>query len=119
MEDAVTFDILMKHLDKDNIMTEITNHIEKGHERASKELVAMGYKQVIKDISITAGGLLMKGDRLVIPKSLVRNVLEAAHEGHPGKESMTRQLRQSVWWLGMTSDVKEYVGSCTPCLASV
>ena len=48
----------------------------------------------------------------MLPKALVPEVLEAAHEGHPGMESMVRQLRQLHWWPGMTEDIREYVATC-------
>ena len=40
------------------------------------------------------------------------DVLEAAHKGHPGMESMVRQLRQLYWWPGMTEDIREFVATC-------
>ena len=46
------------------------------------------------------------------------DVLEAAHVGHPGRDSMLRQLRTTVWWPGITKDVKDFVESCVPCAAS-
>ena len=61
----------------------------------------------------------MRGDRLIIPKTLRVGVLEAAHHGHPGQQSMTRQMRGTCWWLGMNADIKEYVETCIPCIAVV
>ena len=58
----------------------------------------------------------MRGDRMVILKA---DVPEAAHLGHPGKESMTRQLRLSCWWPRSTTDIKEFEESCMPCIAAV
>ena len=46
----------------------------------------------------TAAKMVVRGGKLVLPKALVPEVLEAAHEGHPGMESMVRQLRQLYWW---------------------
>ena len=48
-----------------------------------------------------------------------KNVLEATHQGHPGRESMLRQLRQSSWWPGMTEDIKELIEGCIPGQAIV
>ena len=90
-------------------------HIENGQEKASKDLESLGYKHILKEMSKSVEGLLLKGDRLIIPKSLIANVLAAAHEGHPGREFMTKQLRESAWWLGMTQDIKDFVMSCKAC----
>lgn len=44
------------------------------------------------------GSILLRGNRIVIPKSLRPKVLELAHEGHPGESAMKRRLRSKVWW---------------------
>ncbi|KAH8357497.1 hypothetical protein KR084_011135, partial [Drosophila pseudotakahashii] len=36
------------------------------------------------------GNILLRGTRLIIPKSLRKRVLELAHEGHPGESAMKR-----------------------------
>ena len=61
----------------------------------------------------------MRGDRILIPKALRADVLQAAHMGHPGKESMTRQLRRSCWWPKYSVDVRDFQESCVPCAAAV
>ena len=50
--------------------------------------------------------VLLRGDRLVIPSKLRADVLALAHEGHPGRVSMLQQLREDMWWPGMTSDLE-------------
>ena len=39
--------------------------------------------------------------RIVIPKQLRCQVLELAHEGHPGILAMKQRLRTKVWWPGI------------------
>ena len=39
--------------------------------------------------------------------------------GHPGKESMTKQLRRSCWWPRYSSDIRDFQESCVPCAAAV
>ena len=70
-------------------------------------------------MSILEDGIVLRGERFIIPKKLRRNVLQAAHEGHTGRDSILRSLRRSVWWPGVTKDVRELVDSCIPCQASV
>ena len=61
----------------------------------------------------------MRGDRVVISQTLIVDTLDAAQLGHPGRESMTRQLRTSCWWPKMGTDIKDYEGSYVHCLAAV
>ena len=64
--------------------------------------------------------ILMRGGRVVIPRSLQADILALAHEGHPGMASMLGQMREAVWWPGMTSDVGEYMKTCNlGCAAAV
>ena len=44
--------------------------------------------------------------------------MEATHQGHPGKDSMTRQTRQSCGWPGISADIREFVETCLPCMAA-
>ena len=56
---------------------------------------------------------------MIIPRTLRPDVLQAGHVGHPGKESMTRQLRLSCWWPGYSADIREFQETCLPCAAAV
>lgn len=58
---------------------------------------------------------LMKEEKLVLPKELHENVLIIAHRGHPGSTVMKHILRQSLWWLGMDTEVEKFVRSCKEC----
>ena len=98
IEDAVTLEILRKSLLENDVMREIMNHLEKGYEKPSKKLIDAGYKNEIMEMSKSAGHLLMKGDRFLIPEELRSSIPEAAHEGHPGRDAMLKQMRLSVWW---------------------
>ncbi|KAM8707647.1 hypothetical protein ACLKA7_014733 [Drosophila subpalustris] len=43
-----------------------------------------------------AGNILLRGTRIVIPENLQEQVLQLAHEGHPGMTVMKRRLRAKV-----------------------
>ena len=60
--------------------------------------------------------MLIRGSRLVIPKSLRGKVLSLAHEGHPGESAMKRRLRSKVWWPMIDRDVEKFVKTCFNCL---
>lgn len=60
-------------------------------------------------------GLLLRGQRIVIPSSLRRRTLELAHEGHPGIVSIKRRLREKVWWPHIDKDAEKIVRTCSGC----
>ena len=51
--------------------------------------------------------ILLRENRIVIPKSLRQRVLEAAYEGHPGIVAMKNRLRTKVWWPKIDRDAKK------------
>ena len=110
LPDAVSWLSLQHFTDKDQQLQTILQDVRTGKFRQvpgnSK------FKECFRELSIS-DGLLLRGEKIVIPAELRPDVLAAAHEGHPGVVGMLRQLRQSVWWPGITADVTEYVGTCT------
>jgi transposase InsO family protein len=60
--------------------------------------------------------ILLRGTKIVIPKSLRIQVLQLSHEGHPGETLMKRRLRTKVWWPLIDRDVEEFVKKCKSCL---
>ena len=53
-------------------------------------------------------GLILKGDRVVVPESLRAQVLEATHTGHQGETKCLLLARQSVVWPGISGDIRYY-----------
>ena len=76
------------------------------------------YKGVYSELWST-DGVLMKGNQVVIPKSIRANVISLAHEGHQGVEKTLKLMRQSCWFPKMHENVSTYVASCLPCCAAL
>ncbi len=60
--------------------------------------------------------LLLVKQKLVIPRSLRRDILARLHASHQGIEHTLRRARQTVFWPGLSSDIKSTVKSCEECL---
>ena len=60
-------------------------------------------------------GLALKGDRIVIPQSLKKEVLEAIYACHQGESKCLLLARESVYWPGTTNDVRDMVQTCEVC----
>jgi hypothetical protein len=70
------------------------------------------FEQVRAELSITGDGILLKGNQLVIPTSLRRQVVKLAHGGHMGIVKTKQLARQHVWYPGLDNDVEQAVKSC-------
>ena len=68
------------------------------------------------DELFTQDGLLYKGRCVVIPCSLQRDLVSLLHRTHI-LSSILRLARQNVFWIGMTSMLKEAILRCPTCLA--
>ena len=60
-------------------------------------------------------GLILKGDRVVVPESLRARVLEVTHTGHQGETKCLLLARQSVFWPGISNDIRQMVKDCEIC----
>ena len=60
-------------------------------------------------------GVLLRGDRIVIPVKLRERVVQLGHEGHPGARVMKEHLRSTVWWPKIDRQVEDYVKACRGC----
>lgn len=73
-----------------------------------------GYKQFKAELHVS-DGVIMRGDRLIIPARLQEQVVTCAHDGHPGMSAMKRRLRQKVWWPKIDEQVEKCVKNCNAC----
>ena len=109
LPDAVSIFTLQHFTKQDKVLQILEQDIKAG--KLSKDLEKGKFKECFRELSIS-NGLVLRGDKIVIPAELRADVLAAAHEGHPGIVGLLRQLRLSVWWPGMTADATEYVETC-------
>ena len=69
----------------------------------------------IRDELHEAEGLLLFGERLVVPASLRPDMLQVIHEGHLGRDKCKARARVSLYWPLMGVDIEEVVGRCAVC----
>ena len=60
-------------------------------------------------------GMLLKGDRVIIPRQLQPTVLEFIHAGHQGIDKCRLRARDTVFWCGINNDIELMVRNCGPC----
>ena len=69
----------------------------------------------VRDELVVENGVILKGQRMVVPKSLRLEYIEQLHRGHPGIDATKRRARNVVYWPTMTKDIELVVSSCKPC----
>ena len=60
-------------------------------------------------------GLVLKGNRIVIPKILQNEMETLLHNGHFGIVKIKHHAREIMFWHGMNRDIKNIVKTCDLC----
>ena len=63
-----------------------------------------------------AHGFILKGNRLVVPRSMRKQMLNSIHEGHLGIEKCKRRAREVLYWPQMNTEITDMIENCTACL---
>lgn len=61
-------------------------------------------------------GMVWKDCRIVIPKSLRREMLKKIHSSHLGLEKCKLRARETVFWPHMNAHLQDYLSNCQACL---
>ena len=64
-------------------------------------------------------GILFKRQRIIIPKTIRPEIIARSQSSHLGIESCLRKARDSVFWPGISSEIKEAVSQSSVCAESV
>ena len=59
--------------------------------------------------------LLLYGSRIVVPAKLQKETLGKLHQGHQGVQRCHLRATNSVWWPGVSKEIKEMIRNCLEC----
>ena len=68
---------------------------------------------------LSADGIVLRGNRIVVPRSLRGRVLEIAHAGHQGIVKTKSLIRSRIWYPGIDKQVEQKIKGCRECQANV
>ena len=82
---------------------------------ATKESVDTDFMYVVDQLSVTSDGLILRGNKLVLPSSLRQKAIEIAHEGHQGMQKTKSLLRTKIWFPKMNKQIEDKIRACVYC----
>ena len=73
------------------------------------------YFAIRDDLSVCEDNIVMFQERIVVPKSLRSRVLQILHHAHQGVEGMRARARNTVYWPGLNSAIRQKRADCIIC----
>lgn len=111
------FLLIQKCTCDDNEMQLLIKRIRKGwpaHRKETEEILRCYWD--VRDELTVIYGLVWKGDRVVIPKCMRREMLQKVHVGHLGPEKCKLRAREIMYWPNMNSQLSDMINHCQACL---
>lgn len=102
--------------EKDSTLCELKDTIMKGWPIHKAELSeALTQFHSYRDELVVQDGIILRGERVVIPLSMRKDIKKKVHAGHGGINSCLRRARELVYWPRMSAEIRQYVESCSVC----
>jgi len=98
---AVTKEQVQKATDEDPTLIALKGCIRQGWVDARADNL-QAYKHIFSELAVV-DGIVVRGDRIVVPEILRQRMIEIAHEGHQGQVRTKQLLRAHEWTLSVTS----------------
>ena len=107
-------DIIRNHMKKDEYLLLLRDMVLHGWPSNKSDLPAtlLPYWTYKHELACY-NGVLLKGDRVVIPSSRVSQVLKDIHRGHTGIEKSRLRARRCVFWHNMNVDISKMISKCS------
>ena len=83
------------------------------HKADDPEIVRQYFS--FQDELTTQDGIVMRGERLMIPKELRTSMKIKCHAGHLSINATLRRACDLLYWPGMSTDLRNYVETCGVC----
>ena len=109
---SVSWQDIVDHTESDPTLSELTKAIEEGF--VGKYKLLQSYMRYRNSFYISMGAI-MYNDRVVVPQSLRKVILNNLHAAHQGVSTMTMRAQSIIFWPGMTADIHEVRAKCHDC----
>jgi len=112
--ESISIADILSETKKDVILQLLAKQITSKEQKLNEAL--KDYKKILSELSLSADGLITRGDRILLPSSLQAKAISAAHAGHGlGIVSIKRMLRAKYSFLHMDKLVEKWIADCHAC----
>ena len=117
LPDAITLSMLQRATNESDTLAKLKYCIMKKGFIPQDCQELKPYQMVFNELSIVQQ-LILRGNRIVVPKSLQASLVELGHIGHQGVTKVKQYLRSRVWFPKMDSMIEEFAQTCLSCQTS-
>ena len=116
--DHISLAEISRKTSTDAVLSKLQQIVKSGKTFVAKHELAelRKFEHVLPELTLTGNGILLKGDRIVLPATLQEEAIRLAHMGaHPGQSGIERRLRFHFFFHGMYDKVRRFVQRCKEC----
>ena len=116
LPEAITVPRVREEIKNDTAISKVMGLLRAGVRSCPPDKGLAPFKPIWSELSVGLG-ILLRGEKVVLPRTLVREALAIAHQGHRGIDKTKCFLRSCIWFPKMDSRVETLIKSCLPCQA--
>ena len=107
---------LCEATDKDPSLRLLAKTVHEGWPKTIKDcLCSIQSYWYFRDQITCEDGIIYKGTRLIMPKSERASTLKVLHMGHYAIDKMSLRARETVYWPGISEDIRSTYHHCNIC----
>ena len=116
VSDVATWDMVREATASDGLLIQLMRTMQNGFPEDCRSLCPdLRPYHRYRDSLSCVDGIILLGDRIVIPTPLRPNILRALHAAHQGVGTMCARAAESVFWPNITADITMIREQCDAC----
>ena len=114
---VITWERFYELVQEDPVLVKLMEVVLRGFPQSSHDVDEdlRQYHKFRHDLHV-AGGVVCYKDRAIIPAALRPELLKTVHAAHQGVSGMISRIEETVFLLGISTDVLKTRGSCLTCV---
>ena len=116
ISNVITWDMVKEATSSDQSLQCLERMIHEGFPEDCRQLSTdlRPYHRISGSLSVL-DGVILTGNRIIVPASLRQNIAEALHAAHQGVNAMCARAADTVYWPNITTDIQRVRDHCAHC----
>ena len=100
---------------RDDILTRTMEYVMNGWPSINEVPPELREMYTVRNSLTVIERILMYADRMIIPSNMREEMLSKLHAGHLGITKTLLRAKESMWWPGITAQLKQLIENCEHC----